>query len=65
MPKMRTVSAAKKRFKLTGTGAVKRQKANRSHILTSKTRKRKRQLRSDALVHPHNEQGVKRALALR
>ena len=65
MPKMRTVSAAKKRFKLTGNGSIKRQKANRSHILTGKTRKRKRQLRSDTLVHPHNEQGVMRALALR
>ena len=65
MPKMRTVSSAKKRFKLTGTGAVKRQKANRSHILTSKSRKRKRNLRSDTLVHPHNEQSIKRALTLR
>jgi large subunit ribosomal protein L35 len=65
MPKMRTVSSAKKRFKLTGTGSIKRQKANRSHILTSKSRKRKRNLRSDTLVHPHNEQAIKRALTLR
>lgn len=34
MPKMRTVSSAKKRFKVTGTGGIKRQKSNRSHILT-------------------------------
>ena len=65
MPKMRTVAAAKKRFKLTAGGSVKRQKSNRSHILTSKNRKRKRHLRQDTLVHPHNEQSVKRALAQR
>ena len=47
MPKMKTNSGAKKRFKVTGSGAIKRQKANRSHILTSKSRKRKRNLRQD------------------
>ncbi|HCN04720.1 MAG TPA: 50S ribosomal protein L35, partial [Bacteroidetes bacterium] len=51
MPKMKTNSGAKKRFKVTGSGQIKRQKANRSHILTSKSRKRKRQLRNDILVH--------------
>jgi len=62
---MRTVSSAKKRFKVTGTGGIKRQKSNRSHILTSKSRKRKRHLRQDTMVHPHNEQAIKRALAQR
>lgn len=65
MPKMKTSSAAKKRFKLTGTGKIKRQKANRSHILTSKSRKRKRNLRSDTLVDATNYNLVARALALR
>ncbi len=65
MPKMRTCSGAKKRFKLTGTGAIKRQKAYKSHILTSKSRKRKRNLRQSTLVHPSNEAQILHALALR
>jgi len=62
---MKTSSAAKKRFKVTGTGQLKRQKANRSHILTSKSRKRKRQLRKDTLVDASNLPLVERALARR
>ncbi|MBP1647400.1 MAG: ribosomal protein, partial [Bacteroidetes bacterium] len=50
MPKMKTRSSAKKRFKITGTGKVKRATAYRSHILTSKTTKRKRKLRGPHLV---------------
>jgi large subunit ribosomal protein L35 len=65
MPKMKTVSGAKKRFKVTGTGELKRQKANRSHILTSKSRKRKRNLRQDTLVDASNLPLVERALARR
>lgn len=65
MPKMKTSSGAKKRFKVTGTGQLKRQKANRSHILTSKSRKRKRQLRKDTLVDASNLKLVERALARR
>lgn len=65
MPKMKTSAGAKKRFKITGTGELKRQKANRSHILTSKSRKRKRNLRQDTLVDASNLPLVKRALALR
>ncbi|MBN9401052.1 MAG: 50S ribosomal protein L35 ['Candidatus Kapabacteria' thiocyanatum] len=64
MPKMKTTSGAKKRFKLTGTGQIKRQKANRSHILTSKNRKRKRNLRNDTLVDASNMRLVKHCLAL-
>ena len=45
MPKMKTSSAAAKRFKATGTGKLKRNKAYKSHILTKKTAKRKRGLR--------------------
>ena len=44
MPKMKTVAAAKKRFTLTGTGKVKRKHAFKSHILTKKTTKQKRNL---------------------
>jgi len=61
---MKTTSGAKKRFKLTGTGQIKRQKANRSHILTSKNRKRKRNLRNDTLVDASNMRLVKHCLAL-
>ncbi len=64
MPKMKTTSGAKKRFKLTGTGQIKRQKANRSHILTSKNRKRKRNLRNDTLVDASNLRLVKHCLAM-
>jgi len=50
MPKQKSNSGAKKRFKLTASGKVKRAHAFRSHILTSKTTKRKRHLRKGALV---------------
>ncbi|RME01986.1 MAG: 50S ribosomal protein L35 [Calditrichaeota bacterium] len=51
MPKMKTSRAAAKRFKLTGTGKIKRWKAYKSHILTKKNAKRKRHLRQSTLVH--------------
>ncbi len=50
MPKMKTNRAAAKRFKRTGTGKLRRRKAYKSHILTKKTTKRKRQLRKVTLV---------------
>lgn len=50
MPKMKTKRAAMKRFALTGTGKIKRRRANKSHILTKKTRKRKNRLGKPALV---------------
>lgn len=50
MPKIKTHRGAAKRFKLTGTGKVKRAKANKSHILESKSPKRKRSLRKAGLV---------------
>lgn len=50
MPKMKTNRAAMKRFKRTGTGKIKRYQANKSHILTKKTAKRKRHLRGSTLV---------------
>lgn len=64
MPKMKTNSGAKKRTKLTGTGRIKREKAFSSHILTSKTRKRKRDLRQSTVVHKADEKNMKRLLAL-
>ena len=65
MPKMKTVQGAAKRFKLTASGKLKRQSANRSHILTSKAPKRLRKLRKDQLVHDADEQRIKRCLGLR
>ncbi len=59
MPKMKSRSSAKKRFKITGTGKVKRATAYRSHILTSKTTKRKRKLRGPHLVAKSDERNVK------
>lgn len=50
MPKMKTNSGAKKRFIKTASGKIKRRKAYRSHILTSKSTKRKRHLRKSTLV---------------
>jgi large subunit ribosomal protein L35 len=50
MPKMKTKRAAMKRFSLTGTGKIKRSRANKRHILTKKTTKRKNQLGKSALV---------------
>lgn len=64
MPKFKTKSAAKKRFDLTGTGKVKREKAYKSHILTSKTRKRKRVLRQSTTVHVADEKNIKRMLGV-
>lgn len=50
MPKMKTNSGAKKRFKVTAKGKIKRKKAYTSHILTKKSQKRKRNLRKSTLV---------------
>jgi large subunit ribosomal protein L35 len=62
MPKLKTHRGAAKRFSVTGTGRVKRNKAFASHILTTKTRKRKRNLRRSVLVHPTNEPAIKRLI---
>ncbi len=59
MPKMKSRSGARKRFKLTGSGKVKRGTAYRSHILSSKTTKRKRKLRGPHLVSKADERNVK------
>jgi len=58
MPKMKTRSGAKKRFSKTASGKIKRATAYRSHILTSKTTKRKRKLRGPHLVSAADERNV-------
>ena len=65
MPKVKTNSSAKKRFKVTGTGKITHQKSFRRHILTKKTTKRKRSMRIDGTVAKANLDFVKRLLRLR
>jgi large subunit ribosomal protein L35 len=62
MPKMKTHKGAKKRFKVTATGKVKRFRAFHSHILTKKTAKRKRRLRRPDLVFAGQAKTIKRLL---
>ena len=62
MPKMKTKRAAMKRFRLTGSGKIKRYKANHRHILTKKTRKRKNHLQKSDLVSSADYPRVKRLL---
>ncbi|MCL2397948.1 MAG: 50S ribosomal protein L35 [Defluviitaleaceae bacterium] len=62
MPKMRTNRAVAKRFKITGTGKLKRFKSNKSHILEKKNRKRKRNLRKATLVDKTMQDNYKRVL---
>ncbi|MFH0864615.1 MAG: 50S ribosomal protein L35 [Bacteroidota bacterium] len=64
MPKMKTKSAAKKRFSLTGTGKIKRKHAYKSHILTKKETKRKRNLTHVTLVSKADESNVRRTLCI-
>lgn len=63
MPKMKTNRSAAKRFKKTGSGKYKRNKAYTSHILTKKSPKRKRKLRKATLVSRVDQRRVKRLLA--
>jgi large subunit ribosomal protein L35 len=63
MPKMKTNSGAKKRFTLTGTGKIKRKHAFKSHILTKKSTKRKRNLTYFGLVDKADLKNVKLLLA--
>ena len=62
MPKMKTKSAAKKRFKVTGTGKLMKMKAYKSHILTKKTTKRKRNLRKATEIDKSNLAPMNRIL---
>ncbi len=58
MPKMKTKSSAKKRFKFTGSGKIKRKHAYKSHILTKKSKKRKRNLTKAGLVNKTDVKNV-------
>ena len=62
MPKMKPHKGAAKRFSLTKTGKVKRAKAYKSHILTKKTRKRKRNLRKGTYIAAVEEKNIKRLI---
>lgn len=62
MPKMKTSRAAAKRFKKTGSGKLKRMKAYKSHILTKKSTKRKRNLRKATITDPTNAKNMKKIL---
>jgi large subunit ribosomal protein L35 len=62
MPKMKTSKSAAKRFKVTGTGKLKRSKAYKRHILTKKTTKNKRNLRKPAITDATNVKNMKKIL---
>ena len=62
MPKVKTSRAAAKRFKKTGTGELKRMKAYKSHILTKKSTKRKRNLRKATMTDSTNVKNMKKIL---
>lgn len=64
MPKMKTISGAKKRFKVTASGKIKRKKAFHSHILTKKDTKRKKRLLKPTLVHKSDEPNIKKLLVI-
>lgn len=65
MPKMKSNSGAKKRFDVTGTGKIKRKHAFKSHILTKKTIKRKRNLTKTAMVAQSDESRIKKLLGMK
>lgn len=65
MPKVKTNSSAKKRFKVTGTGKILFQKAFKRHILTKKSTKRKRNMRKMGVVSDPNTHFVKRLLGMK
>jgi large subunit ribosomal protein L35 len=62
MPKLKTNRGAAKRFKRTASGAFKRSQSHRSHILTKKRTKRKRQLRAASMIHTADERSVRQML---
>jgi large subunit ribosomal protein L35 len=64
MPKMKSKSGAKKRFRLTGKGKVKRNHAYTSHILTKKTPKRKRNLRKSGIVSDADQKTIKKLIVV-
>lgn len=65
MPKVKTNSSAKKRFRVTGTGKVSYQKSFKQHILTKRSKKRKRSLRIDGVVSKTSERQVLHLLGMK
>ena len=65
MPKMKTKSSAKKRFKITGSGKIKRKHAFKNHILTKKSKKRKLKLTHSTLVNDSDLGSIKKQLRLK
>ena len=64
MPKMKTNRGAAKRFKVTGTGKIRRNKAGHRHILCKKSRKRKRRLNTAVVVDKADQKSVRRMLCI-
>ncbi|MDH3752816.1 MAG: 50S ribosomal protein L35 [Acidimicrobiia bacterium] len=64
MPKMKTHKGASKRFKVTGSGKIRRRRVNKNHILEKKSPKRKRQLRAPTEVSAANRDAVRRQLGI-
>ena len=64
MPKVKVKGSAKKRFKLTGTGKIKRKHAFKSHILTKKETKQKRKLTQSTLVNKVDKKNIKQQLGI-
>lgn len=62
MPKIKTHRGAAKRFSVTGTGKIRRSKAFTSHILTTKTTKRKRNLRQSVILDHANQKAIKKLI---
>jgi len=64
MPKMKTDTGAKKRFKVTGSGKIRRRQAFTNHLLEKKSPARKRRLSGETEVHPADRREIKRLLGL-
>jgi large subunit ribosomal protein L35 len=62
MPKMKTHRGAAKRFQVTGTGKIRRRRANRAHILEKKSSTRTRRLKDEVVLHPGDAPRIKRML---
>lgn len=62
MPKAKSHRGAAKRFKVTGSGLIRRNRAGHSHLLEKKTSRRKRKLRQPAIVHPSEHTRIRKAL---
>ena len=65
MPKMKTSKTAAKRFKVTGTGRLRREQAMRQHLFEKKSSRRTRRLAGDVDVHPTDVKKIKRLLGAR